>query len=53
MINVSIVSFSQLLGDCLTVVLASQMRRGFTPDVQAAWQKFLTVVVSALGREYY
>ncbi|XP_031683283.1 hemoglobin subunit beta-like isoform X2 [Oncorhynchus kisutch] len=42
----------RLLGDCLTVVLASQMRRGFTPDVQAAWQKFLTVVISALGRQY-
>ncbi|XP_035603472.1 hemoglobin subunit beta-1-like [Oncorhynchus keta] len=42
----------RLLGDCLTVVLASQMSRGFTPDVQAAWQKFLTVVISALGRQY-
>uniref|UniRef100_A0A4W5K8R3 Globin domain-containing protein n=1 Tax=Hucho hucho TaxID=62062 RepID=A0A4W5K8R3_9TELE len=33
------------------LVLASQMGRAFTPDVQAAWQKFLTVVVSALGRQ--
>uniref|UniRef100_A0A8C7T918 EAL domain-containing protein n=1 Tax=Oncorhynchus mykiss TaxID=8022 RepID=A0A8C7T918_ONCMY len=30
-----------------------RMGRGFMPDVQAAWQKFLTVVVSALGRQYY
>uniref|UniRef100_A0A8C8HMV9 Globin domain-containing protein n=1 Tax=Oncorhynchus tshawytscha TaxID=74940 RepID=A0A8C8HMV9_ONCTS len=30
-----------------------RMGRGFTPDVQAAWQKFLAVVVSALGRQYY
>ncbi|XP_041719139.1 hemoglobin subunit beta-like [Coregonus clupeaformis] len=43
----------RLLGDCLTIVLASQMGRAFTPDIQAAWQKFLTVVVSALGRQYH
>uniref|UniRef100_A0A673W4N3 Globin domain-containing protein n=1 Tax=Salmo trutta TaxID=8032 RepID=A0A673W4N3_SALTR len=42
-----------MLGDCLTIVLACQMGRAFTPDVQAAWQKFLTVVVSALGRLYH
>ncbi|KAK6311697.1 hypothetical protein J4Q44_G00173610 [Coregonus suidteri] len=30
-----------------------RMGRAFTPDIQAAWQKFLTVVVSALGRQYH
>uniref|UniRef100_A0A673Y9Q0 Globin domain-containing protein n=1 Tax=Salmo trutta TaxID=8032 RepID=A0A673Y9Q0_SALTR len=42
-----------LLGDCLSIVLACQMGRAFTPDVQAAWQKILAVVVSALGRQYH
>ncbi|XP_067285377.1 hemoglobin beta embryonic-3 [Pseudorasbora parva] len=43
----------QLLGDCLTVVIASRMRSKFTPEIQAAWNKFLCVVVSALKRQYY
>uniref|UniRef100_A0A671LQW0 Hemoglobin beta embryonic-3 n=1 Tax=Sinocyclocheilus anshuiensis TaxID=1608454 RepID=A0A671LQW0_9TELE len=43
----------QLLGDCLTVVIATRMRTEFTPDIQAAWQKFLSVVVSALRRQYH
>ncbi|XDV44612.1 hypothetical protein PO909_012865 [Leuciscus waleckii] len=43
----------QLLGDCLTVVLARRMTTDFTPDIQAAWQKFLSVVISALTRQYY
>ncbi|XP_059388056.1 hemoglobin beta embryonic-3 [Carassius carassius] len=42
----------QLLGDCLTVVIATRMRTEFTPDIQAAWQKFLAVVVSALRKQY-
>lgn len=25
----------------------------FTPEVQEAWQKFLAVVVAALGRQYH
>uniref|UniRef100_A0A672PZN0 Hemoglobin beta embryonic-3 n=1 Tax=Sinocyclocheilus grahami TaxID=75366 RepID=A0A672PZN0_SINGR len=41
----------QLLGDCLTVVIATRMRTEFTPDIQAAWQKFLSVVLSALRRQ--
>uniref|UniRef100_A0A673W4U9 Globin domain-containing protein n=1 Tax=Salmo trutta TaxID=8032 RepID=A0A673W4U9_SALTR len=41
-----------MLGDCLTIVLACQMGRAFTPDVQAALQKFLTVVVSVPDRQY-
>ncbi|KAF7659612.1 hypothetical protein LDENG_00295480 [Lucifuga dentata] len=43
----------RLLGDCLTIVIAAKMGRNFTPDVHAAWQKFLNVVVSALGRQYH
>ncbi|XP_056111331.1 hemoglobin subunit beta-like [Rhinichthys klamathensis goyatoka] len=43
----------QLLADCLTVVIARRMRTDFTPDIQAAWQKFLSVVISALRRQYY
>uniref|UniRef100_A0A673JZH3 Hemoglobin beta embryonic-3 n=1 Tax=Sinocyclocheilus rhinocerous TaxID=307959 RepID=A0A673JZH3_9TELE len=44
---------TQLLGDCLTMVIATRMRTEFTPDIQAAWQKFLSVVVSALRRQYH
>uniref|UniRef100_A0A8C2ELD3 Hemoglobin beta embryonic-3 n=1 Tax=Cyprinus carpio TaxID=7962 RepID=A0A8C2ELD3_CYPCA len=43
----------QLLGDCLTVLIATRLRTEFTPDIQAAWQKFLSVVVSALRRQYH
>uniref|UniRef100_A0A3Q2W112 Globin domain-containing protein n=1 Tax=Haplochromis burtoni TaxID=8153 RepID=A0A3Q2W112_HAPBU len=42
-----------LLGDCLTIVVASQLRKNFTPEVHAAFQKFLAVVVSSLRRQYY
>ncbi|KAJ8363771.1 hypothetical protein SKAU_G00126020 [Synaphobranchus kaupii] len=43
----------KLLGDCLTIVIAGQMGNSFTPDMQAAWQKFLSVVISALSRQYH
>ncbi|XP_068193345.1 hemoglobin subunit beta-2-like isoform X1 [Antennarius striatus] len=43
----------QLLSDCLTIVLASRLGSAFTGDVQAAFQKFMGVVVSALGRQYH
>ncbi|XP_059203910.1 hemoglobin subunit beta-2-like [Centropristis striata] len=43
----------KLLSDCLTVVVASRMRKEFTAEVQAAFQKFLAVVVSSLGRQYH
>ncbi|KAK9965488.1 hypothetical protein ABG768_004577 [Culter alburnus] len=43
----------QLLADCLTMVIAKRMRIEFTPDIQAAWQKFLSVVISALRRQYH
>ncbi|XP_055032466.1 hemoglobin subunit beta [Misgurnus anguillicaudatus] len=43
----------RLLGDCLTIVIAANMGSAFTPEKQAAWQKFLAVVVSALCRQYH
>ena len=43
----------QLLTDVLTIVVAGQMGKAFTPEIQAAFQKFLAVVVSALGRQYH
>uniref|UniRef100_A0A672GVM5 Hemoglobin subunit beta-1-like n=1 Tax=Salarias fasciatus TaxID=181472 RepID=A0A672GVM5_SALFA len=42
-----------LLSDCLTIVIAAKMGNDFTADIQAAFQKFLAVVVSALGRQYH
>ncbi|XP_076025807.1 hemoglobin subunit beta-2-like [Genypterus blacodes] len=42
-----------LFSQCLTVVIAADIGKGFTPDMQAAWQKFLAVVVSALRRQYH
>ncbi|KAG8006859.1 Hemoglobin subunit beta-2 [Nibea albiflora] len=43
----------KLLSDCLTIVVAAKMGNAFTGDVQAAFQKFLSVVVSSLGRQYH
>ncbi|XP_063043132.1 hemoglobin beta embryonic-1.1 isoform X1 [Engraulis encrasicolus] len=43
----------RLLADCLSVVVAAQMGAGFTPEVQAAFQKFLAVVVNSLCRQYH
>ncbi|XP_030629941.1 hemoglobin subunit beta-2-like [Chanos chanos] len=43
----------RLLADCLTVIVAGKMKAEFTPEVQAALQKFLSVVVSALSRQYH
>ncbi|XP_030645760.1 hemoglobin subunit beta [Chanos chanos] len=44
----------RLLGDCITVCLAMKFGpSGFNADVQEAFQKFLSVVVSALGRQYH
>ncbi|XP_057681580.1 hemoglobin subunit beta-1-like [Corythoichthys intestinalis] len=43
----------KLLADCLTIVIAAKMGSSFNPEIQAAWQKFLAVVVSALGRQYH
>ncbi|CAK6971192.1 hemoglobin subunit beta-2-like [Scomber scombrus] len=43
----------RLLADCLTVVVAAQMGKDFTAEVQEAFQKFLAVVVTSLGRQYH
>ncbi|XP_010778325.1 hemoglobin subunit beta-C [Notothenia coriiceps] len=43
----------QLLADCLTIVVAGRFGNTFTGEVQAAFQKFLSVVVSSLGRQYH
>ncbi|XP_018560554.1 hemoglobin subunit beta-2 [Lates calcarifer] len=43
----------KLLADCLTIVVAARMGKDFTGEVQAAFQKFLSVVVSSLGRQYH
>uniref|UniRef100_UPI0037E78356 hemoglobin subunit beta-like n=1 Tax=Semicossyphus pulcher TaxID=241346 RepID=UPI0037E78356 len=43
----------RLLADCLAVVVAAKMGSAFTPDTQAALQKFMNVVVSALGKQYH
>ncbi|XP_049925352.1 hemoglobin subunit beta-2-like [Epinephelus moara] len=43
----------RLLSDCLTIVLAARMGKNFTAEVQATIQKFMAVVVNALGRQYH
>ncbi|XP_076608550.1 hemoglobin subunit beta-like [Chaetodon auriga] len=43
----------RLLSDCLTIVVAAKLGSAFTADMQAAFQKFLAVVVSSLGRQYH
>ncbi|KAM4597866.1 hemoglobin subunit beta-like [Polymixia lowei] len=43
----------KLLGDCLTIVIAARMGTAFTAEVQAAFQKFLAIVISSLGRQYH
>uniref|UniRef100_A0A671VP14 Hemoglobin beta embryonic-3 n=1 Tax=Sparus aurata TaxID=8175 RepID=A0A671VP14_SPAAU len=43
----------KLLSDCLTIVIAAKLGKDFTPETQATFQKFLAVVVSALGRQYH
>nr|AAB23512.1 hemoglobin beta chain [Bathydraco marri, Norman, Peptide, 146 aa] [Bathydraco marri]prf//1905253B hemoglobin:SUBUNIT=beta [Bathydraco marri] len=43
----------KLLSDCITIVLAAKMGKAFTAEIQAAFQKFLGAVVSALGKQYH
>lgn len=43
----------QLLADCLTIVIAAKFGKDFTAEYQEAFQKFLAVVVSSLGRQYH
>lgn len=46
-------SFTQLLADCLSIVVATAFGSAFSPAVQATWQKFLSVVVAALSSRYF
>ncbi|XP_063043102.1 hemoglobin subunit beta-like [Engraulis encrasicolus] len=44
----------RVLADCITVCVAMKFGpAGFPAEAQEAWQKFLSVVVSALGRQYH
>ncbi|XP_078506703.1 hemoglobin subunit beta-2-like [Lissotriton helveticus] len=43
----------QLLGNCLLIVLAQKLGAAFTPEVHAAWEKFLAVSCAALSRHYH
>nr|P84610.2 RecName: Full=Hemoglobin subunit beta-1; AltName: Full=Beta-1-globin; AltName: Full=Hemoglobin beta-1 chain [Gadus morhua] len=43
----------RLLCECLTIVVAGKMGKKLSPEMQAAWQKYLCAVVSALGRQYH
>ncbi|KAM8723526.1 hemoglobin subunit beta-like [Acanthopagrus schlegelii] len=43
----------KLLSDCLTIVVSAKMGKEFSGEVQAAFQKFLAVVVNSLGRQYH
>ncbi|XP_023677764.1 hemoglobin subunit beta-like [Paramormyrops kingsleyae] len=44
----------RLLADCITVCVAAKFGPSvFNADAQEAFQKFLAVVVSALGRQYH
>ncbi|CAB1429142.1 unnamed protein product [Pleuronectes platessa] len=44
----------RLLAECISVCVAAKFGPSvFTADVQEAWQKFLSVVVSGLGRQYH
>ncbi|KAK3511744.1 hypothetical protein QTP70_020741 [Hemibagrus guttatus] len=45
--------FLQLFADCLTIVVATKFGAAFSPEIQAAWQKFLAVVVAALSSRYF
>ncbi|XP_038626599.1 hemoglobin subunit epsilon [Tachyglossus aculeatus] len=43
----------RLLGNVLVVVLARHFGKDFTPEVQAAWQKLVAGVASALAHKYH
>ncbi|KAM9346421.1 hemoglobin subunit beta-B-like [Symphorus nematophorus] len=44
----------RLLAECISVCVGAKFGPSvFTADVQEAWQKFLSAVVSALGRQYH
>ncbi|KAM8966193.1 hemoglobin subunit beta-2-like [Pelodytes ibericus] len=43
----------KLLGQVLVVVLAQRFADDFTPQVQAAWEKFIAVLVAGLSQGYH
>ncbi|XP_014194761.2 hemoglobin subunit beta-A [Haplochromis burtoni] len=44
----------RVLAECISLCVAAKFGPSvFTAEVQEAWQKFLCVVVSALGRQYH
>ncbi len=51
--NTCTFSFTQLLADCISIVVATAFGPAFSPAVQATWQKFLSVAVAALSSRYF
>ncbi|XP_069841463.1 hemoglobin subunit beta-2-like isoform X1 [Dendropsophus ebraccatus] len=51
-LNVDPENFKRL-GEVLVIVLASKLGSAFTPQVQAAWEKFINVLVAALSHGYF
>ena len=43
----------RLLGNVIVIILATHFGREFTPDVQAAWQKLVSGVATALAHKYH
>ncbi|XP_037646978.1 hemoglobin subunit beta-2-like isoform X1 [Sebastes umbrosus] len=43
----------RLLSECFTIVVAGRLGNAFTGEIQAAFQKFLNVVVASMGRQYH
>ncbi|XP_078506712.1 hemoglobin subunit beta-3-like [Lissotriton helveticus] len=43
----------RLLGNCLVIALARKLGAAFTPEVHAAWEKFLAVSCIALSKHYH
>ncbi|KAM9346422.1 hemoglobin cathodic subunit beta-like [Symphorus nematophorus] len=42
----------RLLADCITIAVACKLKSELNPQAQATWQKFLSVVVDAMGSQY-
>ncbi|KAM8723565.1 hemoglobin cathodic subunit beta-like isoform 1-T1 [Acanthopagrus schlegelii] len=42
----------KLLADCITITVACKLKGDLSPQTQATWQKFLSVVVEAMGSQY-
>ncbi|XP_048215293.1 hemoglobin subunit theta [Perognathus longimembris pacificus] len=43
----------RLLGNVLLIVLSAHFGKDFTPEVQAAWQKLVSGVATALAHKYH